>query len=176
MSSDEALFERLRAGDRRAFDVLYERHERHLFGFIRAQVSDAAEAEDVLHETFMTMLRECRAGRVPDSPRSWLFQVARNLCLNRLRTRRRADDAAASLASAPPEAPPQPGERVERQQQVAALQRAVAKLPAPLAELYHLRARGLSYEELAGVLGVPLGTIKSRLHDMVSRLREEMQS
>lgn len=176
MVSDEALFERLRANDRRAFDQLYERHERHLFGFICAHLADRAEAEDVLHETFMTMLRECRAGRVAGNPRAWLFQVARNVCLNRLRTRRRADDAASSLATAPAEPPQQPHERVEQAQAAQALTRAVAKLPPPLAELYHLRARGLSYEELAGVLGVPLGTIKSRLHDMVSRLKEELQS
>jgi len=50
----------------------------------------------------------------------------------------------------------------------------VARLPDPLAELFHLRAGGLSYEELAQVLEVPLGTIKSRMHEMVGRLREEV--
>ena len=55
-----------------------------------------------------------------------------------------------------------------------ALGEAVSRLPVPLSEVYHLRASGLSYEEMAQVLEVPVGTVKSRMHDMVKRLREEV--
>ena len=65
---------------------------------------------------------------------------------------------------------------LEHRQTADALKQAVAKLPAPLSELYHLRAGGLSYEELSDVLGVPLGTVKSRLHELVKRLKEEVAS
>ena len=91
--SDEALYARLRRGELAAFDRRYERFERPRFGFLRAQLGDAAEAEDVLHEAFLAVLRAGDARDELRSFRAWLFQVARNLCLNRARARRRADRA-----------------------------------------------------------------------------------
>ena len=176
MDTDEALFERLVGGDLRAFDRLYERFERPLFGFIRAQLGDGAEAEDVLHEAFMAVLRERERRHEVRSFRAWLYQVARNLCQNRVRSRKRAGRAAdaatqvEALGSAP-----LPAERaLELHQQAALLQHAVANLPGPLAEVYRLRASGMSYDDVAEILDVPVGTVKSRMHDMVRRLREEM--
>lgn len=176
MVSDEALYELLLRGDLGAFDALYERHARHLFGFILRQVTDRAEAEDLLHDTFMALLRERNAGGSLQSLRGWLFQVARNLCFNRTRSRQRAARALETVAQAPKAPPAEHPERaLEQRQDDAALRDAVARLPQPLAELFHLRAGGLSYQELAQLLGVPLGTIKSRMHEMVGRLREEVQ-
>lgn len=176
--SDEALYQRLLEGDLSAFDALYERYERHLFGFLRRQLDDAAEAEDVLHEAFLAVLRERDAGRAARSFRAWLFQVARHLCLNRARTRQRAAKAAEGVAQAlaTAEAPGHPERALEQRQTADALRAAVGKLPAGLSELYHLRAGGLSYDEAAEVLGIPVGTVKSRMHELVSRLREELQS
>jgi DNA-directed RNA polymerase specialized sigma24 family protein len=77
MLSDEALYEALLNGDLRAFDTLYERYERHLFGFIRKHLTDVHEAEDVLHETFPAILRDRAGARAARSLRAWLFQVAR---------------------------------------------------------------------------------------------------
>ncbi|HWO19409.1 MAG TPA: sigma-70 family RNA polymerase sigma factor [Kofleriaceae bacterium] len=168
--SDEALYARLLRGDMAAFDRLYERFERPLFGFLRAQLGDAAEAEDVFHEAFLAVLRAGGAGTELRSFRSWLFQVARNLCLNRVRARRRADRALASVAREAELAPAGPPEGRDP----AALLAAVARLPPALAEVYQLRARGLSYDELAAILEVPVGTVKSRMHEMMKRLREEM--
>jgi RNA polymerase sigma-70 factor (ECF subfamily) len=173
MLSDEALYERLIKGDLAAFDLLYERHARHLFGFVRQQLEDTQEAEDVLHEAFLTLLRERGARSSARSFRAWIYQVARNLCLNRLRSRRRAERALEVVARTP-ESPCCPERALEQREASEALRGAVSKLPASLAELYHLRAAGMSYEELAEVLAVPLGTVKSRMHEMVCRLREEM--
>ena len=82
--SDEALRERLLQGDLGAFDQLYARHGRALYAFIYRHLGDAAASEDVLHETFMVMLRERDGGRAAESLRAWLYQVARNQCINRL--------------------------------------------------------------------------------------------
>jgi RNA polymerase sigma-70 factor, ECF subfamily len=174
MFSDEALYDRLLRGDVGAFDALYERHERHLFGFILRQVTDHAEAEDVLHDAFMAVLRERRSGRAVACFRAWLFQVARNLCFNRARSRQRAARAMDAVAHVPAPPAAHPERALQERQAGEALQQAVSRLPGPLAELFHLRAGGLSYEELAQILEVPLGTIKSRMHEMVSRLREEV--
>ena len=66
-------------------------------------------------------------------------------------------------------------ERVAQGQMLRALDGAVARLPSPLSEIYHLRSSGLSYEEMATVLGIPLGTLKSRMNQMVNVLREELK-
>jgi RNA polymerase sigma-70 factor (ECF subfamily) len=174
--SDEALFRQLLAGDMRAFDALCERYERHLFAFVCQQLGDTAEAEDVLQEVFLAVLRQRHGGTRARSVRAWLFQVARHLCLNRARTERRGarakEEAAPSLQSEP--TPPE--EALDRHQRLAGLEKAVGRLPEPMGALYRLRASGLSYEEVAAVLGVPLGTVKSRMHELLSRLRKETSS
>jgi RNA polymerase sigma-70 factor (ECF subfamily) len=174
MLSDEALYEALLNGDLRAFDTLYARYERHLFGFIRKHLVDVHEAEDVLHETFLAILRDRAGARAAQSLRAWLFQVARHLCLNRQRSARRATRALEKEARSPGETNPGPEGALEHQQAQDALRGAVAKLPLEFGELYSLRTQGLSYAEMAEVLGVPLGTVKSRMHQLVKQLREEM--
>lgn len=176
MPSDEALYERLLAGDMKAFDALYDRYERPLFGFIRRYVADAAQAEEVFHEAFLAVLRERRKSHAMESFRPWLYRVTRNLCLNRLRAEGRAARALAALANQPAAASDGPEAALVRAQAEDALRRAVARLPDHLGELYAMRATGMSYEHLADVLGVPVGTVKSRMNTMLKRLREEMST
>ena len=171
--SDEALYARLLRGELAAFDRLYQRFERPLFGFVCTQLGDRAEAEDVFHEAFLAVLRAGGEGTELRSFRAWLFQVARNLCLNRVRARRRADRALESVAREAPWPATELAPPAARDP--AVLHQAVARLPPPLAEIYQLRARGLTYDELARALEIPIGTVKSRMHEMMRRLREEMQ-
>jgi RNA polymerase sigma-70 factor (ECF subfamily) len=173
MVSDEALFERLVGGDLEAFELLYQRYERSLFGFLVNQLRDRAEAEDVFHEAFLALLRERGGPRV--NFRAWLFQVARNLCRNRARSRQRAARAIATEARSSPPAGAELDTALVARQAMAALRAALERLPGPLAELYQLRAAGLSYEEIAAVLDVPIGTVKSRMHEMVKRLQKEVE-
>lgn len=184
IESDERLFERMRGGDLAAFDALYLRWERRLYGFIRSYLDDSAESEDVFHETFMTVLR-ARADFSRGSFKAWLHQVARNACLNRLRSRRRGESAyerhaetvpTAAMPAAPTAAKPAAPAALEAAEAQRALVRAVARLPRPLGEIYRLRSSGLAYEEIADVLGVPVGTVKSRMHEMVQQLKKEMSA
>ncbi len=174
-TSDEILYEKLVEGDLKALDALYGRYQRHLFGFILGQLGDRQEAEDVLHDAFLAVLRDRRGRRAPACFRAWIYQVARNLCLNRARSRHRATraiDAAAHVAFFSTD---EPEGALLSAQSSEALRRAVARLPSPLAELFRLRAGGLSYEELAQVLDIPVGTVKSRMHELMNRLRAEVQ-
>lgn len=175
MVSDEALYERLLRGELCAFDALYARYEGPLYGFIRKQLRQRQEAEDVLHETFLALLRQRAQGRAATSLRAWLYQVARHLCLNRARAGHRATRALAAAATTPAAESVAPDRELLERERAESLRRAVAALPAPLGELYALRAGGLSYGELAQVLGVPLGTVKSRMHELVNRLRQELR-
>ena len=171
--ADEALLEAWCAGELRAFDLLYARVEGPLFGFIHRQLGGAqADAEDVLHQVFLAVLEAGRAKRV-QRVRPYLFQVARNACLNHARSSRRGASAleltrGESLMAEGPDV------LLAGKQTGRALQEALARMPLALSEVYALRASGLSYEEVAGVLQVPVGTVKSRLHELVSRLREEL--
>jgi RNA polymerase sigma-70 factor (ECF subfamily) len=173
MLSDEALYQDLVGGDMAAFEVLYRRYERCLFGFIVRQLGNRSEAEDVFHEAFMSVLESRRQQRELRSFKAWIFEVARNLCLNRVRSRKRAERAFETEARSPA-SEPHPESILAAREAPAALERAVKKLPEALGQLYDLRAAGLSYDEIAEVLRVPLGTVKSRMHEMVSRLREEI--
>jgi RNA polymerase sigma-70 factor (ECF subfamily) len=171
MDSDEALYQRWAAGDLRAFDLLYARFERPLYGFVRAFIRDASEAEDVLHEAFMAVLRERR--KDIRSFRAWIFEVTRHLCLNRVRSKKRAARAIAEVSTVE-SAPARPDEALDEHRRAARLERAVARLPESFAEVYRLRAAGMSYDEVAEILDIPVGTVKSRMHEMVLRLKEEV--
>jgi RNA polymerase sigma-70 factor (ECF subfamily) len=174
MEPDERLIERLRGGELAAFDRLYERYEGPLFGFICAYLSDSAEAEDVFHEAFLQVLRNRDLD--PVSFRAWLYTTARNLCLNRLRSRKRGAEAKRRILELPGPDAPDPEEQLAQVRAQEALGDAVGQLPQTLSEVFHLRASGMSYEEMASVLELPLGTVKSRMHEMVKQLRKDMAS
>jgi RNA polymerase sigma factor (sigma-70 family) len=174
MEPDYVLVAALRGGDLRAFDALYARYEAPLLGFIRACLyasAYAAEAEDVFHEAFMAVLRNEKAELAQF--RAWLYTTARNLCLNRLRSQRRGAAAKRELQLVREDAIDPETQLVERATR-AALAGAVAKLPKETLELFHMRAAGMSYEEIAGVLAIPLGTVKSRMHELIHHLRKDV--
>jgi RNA polymerase sigma-70 factor (ECF subfamily) len=173
MPSDEALYELVRRGDRPAFEQLYQRWEGRLYGFALRQLRDAREAEDVLHETFMKILTTRTVDLDRGSFRAWIYQITRNLCLNRRRDGERRHGP--PLPAEPRAEAPDAQQLLEASETAHALRRATERLSRPLAEVYDLRAAGLSYQEMAAVLDVPLGTIKSRLHETVARLREELK-
>ncbi len=175
MDSDEALFERLVSGDLGAFDRLYARYARPLSGFIRAYLREPSEVEDLLHEAFLTVLRQRHASDRVQSFRAWLFAVARNLCLKRARTQQRAGRAAEALRQLTALPPPDAEAELAARERLTRLERAVRSLPSELAEVYRLRGSGLSYQEVAEVLAIPVGTVKWRVHELVEHLREEVE-
>ena len=173
---ERAFAEFRRTGDAQALGEVYDRLAPELVRLALHLTHDAAEAEDVLHETFLAVLRERDKRAEVRSVRAWLYTAARHLCLNRARARKRAGHAIEAAAWLVPRSEPlAPAElAVDVRQQAERLARAIARLPQSLGEVYRLRAAGMSLEEVAGVLDVPLGTVKSRMHEMVRRLRQEM--
>jgi RNA polymerase sigma-70 factor (ECF subfamily) len=182
MDTDEELYARVRAGDGAAFDALYERYEVRFFGYLRALLPSRADAEDAFHEAFLRALTGPEADFGGEgSFRAWLYRVGRNAALNRLRGEQRRARTAAQLwqetaaGAGGGLAAESADAALESRELAAALDGAVARLPPALLELFHLRATGLRYEEMASVLGVPTGTVKSRMHQLVHHLRKELE-
>jgi RNA polymerase sigma-70 factor (ECF subfamily) len=139
-------------------------------------LGNRAEAEEIAQETFLRAHRALGAFRGEARLGTWLYAIASRLCLNRLasgsRRHERSDDTA--LLQAPAGGPDAVG-ALERGELEAALHQAVAALPEERRIVVVLRdLEGLSYEEIVEVLGVPLNTVRSRLHrarlDLKSKL------
>jgi RNA polymerase sigma-70 factor (ECF subfamily) len=166
--SDSDLLERCRGGDESAWRDLVARHTRRIFGLAYRFVGRVDEAEDLTQEIFVKVYQGLGRYREPEGGFStWIATVARNHAIDHYRRRRqerlRAEDPEAldSLAS-PAESPLRALEREEQAQFVRA---GLRSLPAALREpLVLCDLQGLSYEEIAEALGIPLGTVKSRIN------------
>lgn len=168
--SDEQLLAALRAGELDAFDRLYDRYERRLYGYIRRILGDPARAEDLLQEVFMKVLKDQTFDPERGRFSAWLFKVARNACLMELRRTKRRHAAYERV----PDPSPAPGieERLDPSRRV---ERALAGLTEPQRQLLLLKQVGqLTYREIATVIGVAEGTVKSRLHEATRQFRQTL--
>lgn len=166
-ATDEDLVVRLRTGDLAAFDELYVRYERRLFGYLRRFVGDRTLAEDLFQEVFLTVLADRSFDPARGKFGAWVFTVARN------RWRMHGRHAAVQAANAPA-APPvlDPEDTAGRKKSV---REAMAALSNAQQELLVLKQVGeLSYREIAELHGVHEGTIKSRLHVAMKAFRQRL--
>ena len=141
-------------------------YQHRVFGVALRMLGNRAEAEEIAQETFLRAHRALGTFRAEARLGTWLYGIASRLCLNRLasgpRRHERSDDTA--LLQAPAGGPDAVG-ALERGELEAALHQAVAALPEERRIVVVLRdLEGLSYEEIGEVLGVPLNTVRSRLH------------
>ncbi|MCU1375982.1 MAG: polymerase subunit sigma [Actinomycetia bacterium] len=157
---DPAIVLAAKAGDLAAFEVLVRSYQAPVWRFLRHLVADAGLAEDVTQETFVRVHRALPRFDGRSRFTTWLFQVARNAGIDALRARDRRDRLP-SLAASPPSSPE---ERHE-------LRAALAALTPDLREaLLAVEVLGLTYLEAARMIGVPEGTVKSRVHRARERL------
>lgn len=159
---DARLLALVAAGERTALTALYERWRRPLFAFLLTQTPDRAVAEEILQDTLVAVWQGagCFQGRAKAS--TWLFGIARRQAWNRLRgkTPHCVDDADLTAAAA---ADPGP-EDVLARERVAQVAAAMTRLSPLHREVLVLAFDGrLSYDEMAEVLGTPVGTVRSRL-------------
>ncbi|MDY6914521.1 MAG: RNA polymerase sigma factor [Planctomycetota bacterium] len=178
--SDAQLLQRHIEGDNEAFVSLLERFRRELFNFLARFIGDAALAEDVFQETFLQLHVSAGAFDPRRRLKPWLFTIAANKARDALRARRRRQAAPldaempgsesqhASYASLIPANIPKPDEHLLNLETRQAVQNIVGKLPPNLhAVLVLSYFHGFAYKEIAEILNVPLGTVKSRLHSAV---------
>src|SRR5436309_10350180 len=174
VSSDGELIQRAAGGDRSAFEQLYRRYARPVFGLALRRLGDRGRAEDAVQETFASVWRSAgsyRPDRGPGAP--WLYAVARNAIVDRARVRREP-----TFANAPDEASrdPGPAERAESSYVSWRVHRAVHDLPANEREVLELAYwGGLSQSEVATFLSLPLGTVKTRTRTALARLADLLE-
>jgi RNA polymerase sigma-70 factor (ECF subfamily) len=157
------------AEDEGAFQVLVERWRTRIVNFLVSRGADREGAEDCAQETFVRIHGYRHAYR-PDAPfTAFLFTVARNALADWKRSRARHRDregGPAGLGDVPARGAPDPLARMD-------LEAALAGLPPHLASVAELAGvRGLPYRAVAALLGIPEGTVKSRMFHAVKRLRE----
>ncbi len=170
--TDTELVERARRGSEDAWVELVREHQQPVFRLVYLLLGDAEEAEDVAQETFVRAFRALDRFDTSLPLRPWLLAIARNLARNRRRTIGRYLQAVRRLIESEPE-------RVVRSEaeslpawEAETLWLAVRRLSAADQEVIALRYfLDLSEAETAGALGVPVGTVKSRLHRSLLRLR-----
>lgn len=181
------LVRRVKDGDDEAFGMLVEQYQDNIYGYVFRMLHDPEEAEDVAQEVFIRAYQNLAGFRETASFKTWLYRIATNLAIDAARARksRRAEtfsldepvatDEGELQRQVPADRPGPAGlaESSELQQLVAA---AIAQLSAKLRTVITLYdIEGLSYKEIAEVLGCPVGTIKSRLFNARNQLRDELE-
>jgi RNA polymerase sigma-70 factor (ECF subfamily) len=166
--SDGDLISRIGAGDASAFEALYQRYARSVFGLALRRLGDRMRAEDAVQETFAAIWRSARTYRSERGPGApWLYAVARNAIVDRARHRAEppgeAPDAPSSEAG--------PDERAESAYVSWRVHRALEGLPQTERDVLELAYYGgLSQSEIAAFLDIPLGTVKTRTRSGLGRL------
>lgn len=164
-------------GDGQAFALLVEAYERPLYHFTFRMLRDREEAADATQEAFVKAYRGLRTFRPEFRFSTWLFAIAHHTCCDRLNRSRRMPLADQPDHPEPPDAASGPEDEAIRSDQRSRLLAAIADLPERYREaitLFYLRDR--SYEEVAEILGLPLGTVKTHLHRAKVRLRRLLES
>jgi RNA polymerase sigma-70 factor, ECF subfamily len=166
------LLQQIRIGDRDAFAKMVQMYSAVLTKMAWIYVGDAQSAEDAVQETLLAAWDAARRKREDASLKAWLFGILANRCHKYLRTagrRRKREQAAAKADAAPPEA-----DRDDLRLQI--VRDAMLRLEKEHREVVILRFwQDLSVEETAAALGIPAGTVKSRCHVAIGRLREMMR-
>jgi RNA polymerase sigma factor (sigma-70 family) len=175
---DAELWRRVRDDDADAFGLLFERHGERIHGFALRRTADVTAAEDVTAMVFLEAWRRRRTVVLHQpSALPWLYGVAANVLRDRSRTRRRHQAALERLAhQRPPDLEPVE-HRTEALDEARSIVAAVAQLPRRERDILVLSVgEGLSHQEIAAALDIPVGTVKSRLSRARVRLDRQRPS
>jgi RNA polymerase sigma-70 factor (ECF subfamily) len=171
--TDGALLQRVAGRDAGAFEELYHRFARPVFGLALRRLGDRMRAEDAVQETFAAVWRSARTykpERGAGAP--WLYAVARNAIVDRSRGRSEPPGEPSDL----PSSEPGPDERAEASYTSWRVHRALEDLPMNERDVIELAYYGgLSQSEVADFLGIPLGTVKTRTRAGLSRLADLLE-
>ncbi|HIE50637.1 MAG TPA: sigma-70 family RNA polymerase sigma factor [Armatimonadetes bacterium] len=182
--TDETLVQRCLNGDTEAFDALVRRYQRPIYNLAYRLTSDPEEANDLAQEIFLRVYERLHTFQPEAAFRPWLYRVATNWCLNALKRRRPPTVSLETGGGIEGEERPlelpdlveDPARLAERRELQERVQQAILTLPPKYRIVMLLRyAQGLSYEEIATALEMPLGTVKIHLHRAKAHLKERLR-
>ena len=180
--SDRELMLAFQEGDEDAFTLLYDRHARPLINFFHKMCYDRALSEDLTQETFLRILRFAGRYKPEATFKTFLYTVARNLWIDRHRSRKaaprtvstevRVREEGATLGDLVASKEQGTVKRLEDREAAALVRRALDDLPEAQRMVFVLaETQGLKYREIGEVLDIPIGTVKSRMSAAITRLR-----
>jgi RNA polymerase sigma factor (sigma-70 family) len=182
--TDHDLVAAVRRGDDRAFETLYERYHRRIAGYIYGMVGDYGRAEDIAQDVFMSALRRMRDTDRPIAFKPWVYEIAKNACIDQFRRSRRAEevsyDADEGLGAADygrlVTTGPTPDVAVDQKMSLDHLCGAFGGLSETHHEILVMRElEGLSYREIGEKLGMSRPSVESTLFRARRRLSEEYE-
>jgi RNA polymerase sigma-70 factor (ECF subfamily) len=183
----EALLQRARAGDAEAFEQLIEPHVGRLYNYLARMVGDPSDAEDLTQDVILRAHRAIGSFRGGATFQTWLYRIATNIAVDALRRRGRRNARVTSLddplqaeeglvAREVRDTQRDPQRLAEASELIEQVQEAIAELSPKLRAVVVLfDLQGLTYDEIAETLRLPLGTVKSRLFNARARLRELLE-
>lgn len=182
---DETLLERLRNGRREMLGPLVRRYERELYGYLHRYLGDAELAADVFQNTFVAVFVKIQQYEPGRPARPWLYAIATNQAIDALRRQKRrhertvdssgdgANEPSRSIFDLLASRDADPAANAEGTELAGQVREAVDSLPDLLRQAIVLAYfQGLKYQEIADVLEIPLGTVKSRLNAAMTKLAE----
>lgn len=163
-----------RGGDEEAFAALVRPHIDAVYGFLVRITGHHDDAKDVLQETLVRVWNALDSYEHDGRFRAWMFAIARNRALDRMRAERgaRRIDTLGGLS----DGGASPAERVEQREFVGDLESALEKLPEARRSVFVMRQEsGMTFREIADAMGIPLGTALSHMHHAVRALKKELR-
>jgi len=179
--TDEELMKRFQQEEVESFNILVERYKNQLLNFVFRFVNDIVAAEDLVQETFLRLYRKKHYYKEIAKFSTWIYTIAGNLAKSELRRRKRRNifsihnvgDENKDFDIPDPDADPL--QNTETSMVLDEIQKAIKKLPTNFKEVVLMRdVQGLSYEEIADSLKIPLGTVKSRVNRGRIKLQEQL--
>lgn len=173
---DDALALAARDGDEQAMRELYERYRDRIAAYAHRITRDRSEALDVLQETFEYLFRKLPTYRPEGKLSALLYTAARNLSLNKLKKKRRMPTSSIDEVKPGTSGEADPASVLEDKESARAALNAMETLSPEHREVVELRIlEGLPYAEIAEIAGIPIGTVKSRLHNALENLRKKLK-
>jgi len=176
--SDAELVRMARNGDTASLGILLDRHRASLYALALGFLGHGPDAQDAVQDAFLLALRKIGHLREPEAAGAWLRSIVRNLCLSKLRERQGGVVLANLVEDQGPREPHESSveEALDRLAMRDWVWTALSELPEPLQVTALLRYFGSydSYEEISSVLGVPVGTVKSRLSQVRAKLADAL--